>query len=115
MVENKSIYFKHKGKKITLDVETLGFFGKVFGLMFMPRENANALLFDFKKPTRVRIHSFFVFFPFVAVWLDKKGKVLEIKKIIPFTFSVSPLKNFYKLIEIPLNKKYDGKIKLIYP
>ena len=27
MVENKSIYFKHKGKKITLDVETLGFFG----------------------------------------------------------------------------------------
>ena len=111
----KSISFKHKGKKINLDVEVCGFFGKIFGLMFMPRENANALLFDFKKPTRVRIHSFFVFFPFVAVWLDDKNKIVQIKKVMPFISSIRCKKNFYKLIEIPFNTKYDGKIKLLYP
>ena len=111
----KSISFKHKGKKINLDVEVCGFFGKIFGLMFKKRATAKALLFDFRKPVDMRIHSLFVFFPFVAVWLDKKGKVLEIKKVMPFTISVGAKKTFYKLVEIPFNRKYDGKIKLLYP
>jgi len=111
----KHVSFKYKGKKISTDVEVCGFFGKIFGLMFKSREGANALLFDFKKPTRISIHSFFVFFPFIAVWLDKKGKVLEIKKITPFASPVSPKKNFHKLIEIPSNTRYNGKIKLLYP
>lgn len=86
---------------------------KITGLMFKERETAKALLFDFKEPTRIRIHSFFVFFPFVAVWLDKKNKVIEIKKITPFTISTRPKKEFNKLIEIPFNKKYDGKTRLL--
>ena len=111
----KKTSFKYKRKKISLEVKELGFFGKVFGLMFKSRENAGALLFDFEKPTRIAIHSFFVFFPFIAVWLDKKGKVIEIKKIASFIPSIHCKKNFHKLIEIPFNEKYDGKIKLFYP
>ena len=111
----KKISFNYRSKRIVIEVNNLGFFGKIFGLMFKKRATAKALLFDFRKPVDMRIHSLFVFFPFVAVWLDKKGKVLEIKKVMPFTISVGAKKTFYKLVEIPFNRKYDGKIKLLYP
>ena len=110
----KKLYFNHKGKKFNIDVEVCGFFGKIFGLMFKSKESANALLFEFEKPTRMSIHSLFVFFPFLAIWLNKKGKVIEIKKVKPFTASVFSKKNFYKLLEIPFNKKYDDKIRILH-
>src|SRR3989344_2241091 len=99
----EKVFFSYRGKKFNFDAKVCGFFGKIFGLMFKSKENASALLFEFKKPTTIRIHSLFVFFPFVAVWLGKKGKVIEIKKVSPFTLSVSPKKSFYKLLEIPIN------------
>src|SRR3989344_3026513 len=102
----KKISFSFKGRKLNIDAKKCGFFGKAFGLMFTSKENANALLFEFKKPIKLKIHSFFVFFSFIAVWFNKKGKVLEMKKIKPFTVAVSSKKNFYKLLEIPINNKY---------
>jgi uncharacterized membrane protein (UPF0127 family) len=92
-----------RGKNIEIPVRKMGFFGKIKGLMFKSsREN---LLFDFSSDTRIKIHSFFVFFPFLVVWLDKKNKVLEWKIVKPFTVAVSPKKPYRKLVEVPLNKK----------
>lgn len=102
-------------KKIEIpDVKKLSEFGKIKGLMFCRRENAKPLLFEFKKPSKTRIHSFFVFFSFLAIWLDSKNKVLEYKIVTPFTLSVSPKKNYFKLLEIPFNKKYGKFIGLFF-
>lgn len=94
----------YKNKKINIDAKRVSEFGKISGLMFRTRNTAN-LLFDFRKKTRVKIHSFFVFFKFLAVWLDKKNNVIEWKIIKPFSVGYSPKKPFSKLVEMPLNDK----------
>jgi len=75
---------------------------KYIGLMFRTRKT-KPLIFEFSKDVIMAIHSFFVFFPFKAIWLDKKGKVIEKRIVKPFTFHVCPKKAFRKLIEIPIN------------
>jgi len=104
----KKIIINYKKKKITLIAEDCNIFRKFSGLMFSRREKAGILLFDFKEKQKIVIHSFFVFYPFVAVWLDKKNKVVDLKIVKPFTFCVSPKKSCFKLVEIPINKK-NGK------
>lgn len=64
--------FRYKNKKIRINVKVCSEFNKFLGLMFVRRKRAKALLFDFEKPTKISIHSWFVFFPFVAIWLDDK-------------------------------------------
>jgi len=103
---NKKISFHFKKKRISIDAEECSFFRRLSGLMFTRRKNAKALLFDFKKPSRMKIHSLFVFFPFLAVWLDEENNIIDMKKIKPFVFSVSPKKPAFKLVEIPINEKY---------
>lgn len=88
-------------------------FERFLGLMFTRRKKAKALLFDFKKPTKITIHSCFVFFPFIALWLDDKDKVIDLRIVKPFNLYVSPKKSFHKLIEIPINKEYSRIIKLL--
>ncbi len=79
--------------------------GKIRGLMFYRREKADSLLFEFKKPTLLKIHSCFVFFPFVAIWLDNKNNVLGIREVKPFRLNVGINKPFFRLVEIPINKR----------
>ncbi len=96
-----------ENKKIEIfGVKKCNWFEKIIGLMFSRREKANVLVFSFNKQTKMAIHSFFVFFPFIAIWLDDKNKVIEIKKIKPFTLKESATNPYYKLVEIPINKKY---------
>lgn len=102
--------FQYKNKKIKLDVKKCNSLKETFGLMCTRKEKAKALLFELKKP--LAIHSYFVFFPFVAIWLNK-NKVVEIKKIKPFTLHVKPKKKFDKLIEIPINNRYKEILKLL--
>ena len=109
----KRIGFLYKGKKFLVDAVICNSFGKFLGLMFKEKEKSHALLFDFKKPTKIKIHSLFVFFPFVAIWLDEKNKIVDLKVVKPFTFSVFSKKSFKKLIEIPLNRRYENIIKLL--
>jgi len=109
----KRIGFLYKGKKFEIDVVVCNSFGRFFGLMFKGREKSQALLFDFKRPTKIGIHSFFVFFPFFAVWLNSEGKVLDLKVLRPFGFPVFPKKHFIRLIEIPISRKYSEIIKLL--
>lgn len=71
---------------------------KFRGLMF--RTKSENLLFEFRKPTRQRIHSLFCK-PFRAIWL-LDGEVIDEKIVKPFSFSVKSKQEFNQLIEIPL-------------
>ncbi|HUW43779.1 MAG TPA: hypothetical protein VMV95_02365 [Bacillota bacterium] len=102
---------KIKIKNLSLDVKRCGGLYRFKGLMFVRRKKARALLFDFGTLSKEAIHSFFVFFPFIAVWLDSKGKIIEIRKIKPFVPFVSMKKSYSKLIEIPINKKYSDIVE----
>ncbi len=113
MKNMQKISLDYKGKKFNFDVKICRFFDTVFGLMFKSRKNAQALLFKFDKPSRITIHSLFVFFPFVVAWLDNKGKIIVTKKVKPFTPIVSIEKPYSKIIEIPINKKYSDIIKFL--
>ena len=104
--------FKYKRKRICLDVDKCQGLNQGIGLMFKRREKARALLFDFKRPTRQPIHSFFMSFPFIALWLNDEDNVVEIK--IFKTFRVyMPKKRFVRMLEIPLNSKYQREVKLL--
>ena len=111
---NRKVILNYGGKKITLELKEMrGPFKEAFGLMFCRREKAKALLFPFKNSINFTIHSFFVFFEFIAIWVDEKGKIIEIRKIIPWKFNIRPKKKFIKLIEIPINDRYKNIIKLL--
>jgi len=101
----KEISFNYKKNKFNIRVRECKGLHKILGLMFKSRD-ADALFFNFNKQTNTKIHSFFVFFPFVAIWLDERNNLVDIKKVKPFTFSTGSRKTFNKLIEIPLNKRY---------
>lgn len=107
----KNITFTFNNKKINLLVNKCNSLQKITGLMFKTK-NTQALLFEFSK-TNMTIHSFFVFFPFYAIWLDENNKIIEIKKVKPFTFHIKPRKPFTKLIEIPINNKYKELIEIL--
>ncbi len=106
---------KHNLKSIEIqNVKKLSELGKIKGLMFHCREKCPAMLFEFKKPTRMRIHSLFVFFKFAAVWLNDKNRIIDLKIVKPFRLSISCKKPFYKLLEIPLNREYHKKVKILF-
>ena len=107
----KKVSFNYKGKKFKIVAKPCSFFS--LGLILKTR-NTTPCIFEFKRPTDFKISSLFVFFPFVAVWLDDKNKAIEIKKIRPFTFSIGLKKPFYKIIEIPINQKYKSKVKVLF-
>lgn len=97
---------KKEGRKIDIGkVKKVNWFGKVVGLMFCRRERADSLLFEFKRLTKMKIHSHFVFFPFLAIWLDKDDEILALKEVKPFKINVGIRKSYSKLLEIPINNK----------
>lgn len=109
-MKRKITFFK-KGKSFSVIVKDCNLFWKGVGLMFSRRENAEILIFRFKKKTRIVIHSFFVFFPFAALWLNEKNEVIDSKIVKPFTSCVLPTEKSFSLIEIPLNKKNKNLVK----
>ena len=102
---------KFKGRIIEIqNIKKVSYIGKITGLMFKKKET-NALLFEFSKPVRKGIHSFFCK-DFLAIWLNN-GKIVEYKFIDKWQFSIKPRENFDKLIEIPINKKYREVIEAL--
>lgn len=95
---------RFRGKNFWVGAKETNFLTRVSGLMFRTSKTEN-LLFDFGREGRHAIHSFFVFFSFLAVWLDKENKVVECKMVKPFCSYVLPSKPFRKLVEIPINRK----------
>ena len=111
----KKIIIKHKKKRIKLSAEKCGIFRKFSGLMFSRRNKAKILSFEFENEQKIMIHSFFVFYPFIAVWLDNKNKVLDLKIIQPFTPCISHKGLAIRLVEIPINKSNKKIIKFFFP
>lgn len=93
---------KRGNHRIDVKVRKLGFFGRICGLMFRSRNTEN-LLFEFNKDGIRAIHSWFVFFEFLAIWLDENNNVVDYLLVKPWKFSVSPVKKFRKLVEVPIN------------
>ncbi len=109
------VIVKDKSNKIKIEgVKRLSNLGKVTGLMFHSKKKCPAMLFEFSKPTKMKIHSWFVFFRFAAIWTDKENNVLEKKVVGPFRIGIGPKKPFYKLIEIPLNNSYREEIENLF-
>lgn len=106
----KKISFNLRGKRINIIAKECSGLNRFLGLMFKDRDDANPLLFEFKKPVSFAIHSFFVFFPFIAVWMDEGNNVVEFKIVEPFSLSVKAKRQYKKLLEIPMNEKYNRKI-----
>ena len=108
MVEQTLFY---KNKKFKINVKVCNWMGRITGLMFTRREKARALfLFDFKKPRKMKIHSFFC--PkFLAVWLDKKNNIIEKRIVHSFNPLILPKRKFSRLIEVPCNSKYKDILK----
>jgi uncharacterized membrane protein (UPF0127 family) len=110
-VKNKKLIIgKNKIKVIAKDCNLLE---KFIGLMFSKKEKAKTLLFSFKTEQKITIHSFFVFYPFIAVWLGKKNNVVDIKIVKPFEPCIFPRKPAFRLVEIPINKKNKKIAKLL--
>lgn len=105
--------FFYKNKKVSIKVKKVSELGKISGLMFHRKETQN-LLFHFQgKSVSIAIHSWFVFFPFLAVWLDSRQRVIEYKIVKPFTCIIRPSKPFKSLVEIPLNKRNRRVVKTL--
>jgi len=104
-MKKKKITIPAGGKKVKLLVEECNLFEKFTGLMFSKKEKAKILLFNFKREQKIKIHSFFVFYPFIALWLGEKNRIIDIKLVRPFTPCVTPEKPAFSLVEIPLNEK----------
>jgi uncharacterized membrane protein (UPF0127 family) len=102
-MKNKKIILKHKKKKYYLEVGECNFLEKILGLMIFRKKAL--LLFNSKKPIKLKIHSFFCS-PFLAVYTDDKNNVLEIIHIKNWKPIILPKNKFNKLIEIPLTSKY---------
>lgn len=97
---------KYKSKLFKINAEKVDAFGRFRGLMFRKKEHCPALLFEFNKKVHYSIHSYFVNFPFLAVWLDDKNEILEISVISPWKISIKPKKSYKKLLEVPINERY---------
>jgi len=74
--------------------------GMARGLMFSKKKS---LLFSFKKEQNIGIHMLFVFFPIIAVWIDKNKKIKKVKVMRPFISLHEEKANY--LLEIPYSKK----------
>ena len=82
------------------------------GLMFSEKKN---ILFVLDRERVFGIHSFFVFFPFDAVYIDSKKRVVEVVRgIKPFTFYVRNEKPAKYLLEVSGNSGLNAGDKMTW-
>ena len=103
MKTKKIIRFTLAGKKYTIKDYKIcsSVLSKARGLMFRRRNYSKPLLFVWKKPGLYSIHSFFCR-KFLAIWM-LKGRIIDVRFILPQKLSVTPKEKFDELLEIPLN------------
>ena len=68
--------------------------------MFRGKNYKKPLLFVWKNAGKYPIHSFFCR-KFIGVWLFN-GKIMDVKLVEPWIFSVTPKEKFDELLEIPV-------------
>ena len=83
-----SLYLIENKKKVLLTKKVVhhkNIFSKGTGLMFHKKIVDEAHIFHFKKPQKISLTMFFVFFPIDVIFL-KENKVIEVKENFkPFT------------------------------
>lgn len=84
------------------------FLSKLKGLMFSRKKN---LLFIFNKDVNTSFHMFFVFYPIYLILLDNNKKVLETKKLYPFTIYF-PNTKFRYALELTDDYNINSGVKL---
>jgi len=99
------------GRSLSVDAVSVGAFGKFRGLMFRRRQKAPMLLFETGE--RFSIHSVFVFFDFLVLWLNDENTVVDYKIVKPFSLYENSDKKFSKILEIPVSKQYYDKVKFV--
>ncbi len=90
-----------KKKSISLSLERASTpASRMRGLMF--RKKCAPLLFDFSADGIWPIHSFFVAFPFDAIYLDSSMKVADVFEAVPpFQLFIQPKSPCRYLLELP--------------
>jgi uncharacterized membrane protein (UPF0127 family) len=104
-MKKRVVVLKSRGKRIKVEVFVCSFFMKLWGLMFSRGERARNLIFEFNEDVHLGIHSFFVFNDFLAVFVDSKYNVIEVKWVRPFCSYVNCKVKYRYLIEVPVNKR----------
>lgn len=90
----------------------VGFFTQFIGLMFSRRKTI-VRLFSYSSDRRVPVHSWFVFYNFLIVWLDSKNKIVEWRVVRPFTSIILPRKKCRAFLEIPIDDKYSHELNFV--
>ena len=108
----KSLYLKKYDKKIDIEIAD-GFFSRLMGLMF--RGNAKLpLLFEIPQKINSRkrssIHSFFMRFDIVLVFIDEENSVYEIADLTPWNYYV-PKKSAKYIVEFD-KKEFNKCLKI---
>ena len=98
------VRLRYRSAAFTVRVKKPSFFGKIFGLMFRTK-NTNNLFFEFRKNRRPALHSLFVFFPFIVLWIDDKNNIVDMKIAKLFEFYINSKKKFKNIVEIPISRK----------
>ena len=75
---------------------------KFMGLMF--KSDMVPLIFRFRKPISIAIHSFFVKTSFLAIW-GRGERIVERRIVRPWTLHVRPKEKFDSLLEIPFSNE----------
>jgi uncharacterized protein len=74
---------------------------KARGLMFTRRHNL-AVIFPFASENRVCLHMLFVFYPIDVIFLDCRGKIVDLKEHFkPFSLNYTSKKPAKTVIELP--------------
>ncbi len=84
-----------------------GFFKNMRGLMFSKKKNI-LLEATHESRTNSAIHSFFVFFPFYAIFLNSRKEVVDFKRVKPFSF-YKPKKAAKYILEVCDNVRHIDK------
>jgi len=105
-MKKEKVIIKYGEKEIKIEVGLCRGLHQLRGMMFRKRLTARAILFNFRRKSRPAIHSYFVSFPFIAVWLNAKNKVIDHGIVEPKRLWIVPDKPCYSLLEIPINKYY---------
>ena len=101
--KKKKFSFYYANKSFTIETIDCSFIRKGLGLMFRTNETMS-LLFTFSRDINRSLTSWFVFFPFLAIWLDSDDKIIEFRIVKPFTSYINIDKIFRKVLELPLNR-----------
>ena len=92
----------YRGRKIRIHSRKVSLFST--GFIFRTKNTRN-IVFNDLKGRDFALTSWFVFFPFLVLWLDKRKKVVDFRFVKPFELSINSAKGADCIVEIPINER----------